>query len=166
MSNVDDLSLCVAIHQQIGLGVEENRAAHLLGPVIEMRNTPQTRLDSANDDRHIGIRLTGTLGIDDDRPIGPFATLTARGIGVVTANPSIARIAIDHRIHISGCNAEKEVRLAEDAERIGTLPVWLGDDSDSETLRLQQAADDSHPETRVVDVGVARHHDDVAAVPA
>ena len=131
-----------------------------------MRNTPQTCLDSADNDRNISVSLAGTLGIDDDRSIRPLTALTSGGLGVVASNPAIARIPIDHRIHISGGDAEKEVGLAEDPKWIGALPVRLGDDSDPETLRLEQAPDDSHPETRVVDVCVARDHDDVATVPA
>ena len=36
--DVDDLALSVAVHEQIGLGIEQNRAPDLLGPVIEVRN--------------------------------------------------------------------------------------------------------------------------------
>ena len=43
---------------------------------------------------------------------------------------------------------------------------YLRDDADPETLRFQHAPDHGHAEARVVDVGVARHQDDVAAVPA
>ena len=37
---------------------------------------------------------------------------------------------------------------------------------DAEALRLEHAADDRHAEARVIDVGVARHQDHVALVPA
>jgi hypothetical protein len=33
-------------------------------------------------------------------------------------------------------------------------------------LRLEHAPDDRHAEARVIDVGVARHQDDIAGVPA
>ena len=38
VGDVDDLALGVAVHEQIGLGIEQNRAADLLGPVIKVRN--------------------------------------------------------------------------------------------------------------------------------
>jgi len=46
------------------------------------------------------------------------------------------------------------------------LPVGLGDDADPKALVFEHAANDGHAEAGVVDVGVAGHQDDVAAVPA
>ena len=37
---------------------------------------------------------------------------------------------------------------------------------DAEPLRFEHAADDRHAEARVIDIGVARHQDHVALVPA
>ncbi len=51
-------------------------------------------------------------------------------------------------------------------KRLGRLPVGLRDDADAEALRLEQPADDRHAEARMVDIGVAGHQHDVAAVPA
>ena len=56
--------------------------------------------------------------------------------------------------------------LPEPCEVVGRAPVRLRDDADAEALRFQHAADDRHAEARVIDVGVAGHDDDVAAVPA
>ncbi len=67
---------------------------------------------------------------------------------------------------LPGRHAEEQVRLAQRLERLGALPVGLGNDADAKALRLQHAADHRHAEARVVDVGVARDQDDVAAVPA
>src|SRR5690606_31784769 len=60
----------------------------------------------------------------------------------------------------------EQVGAAEGAERISAVPVGLADDADAEALRLQAAADYRHAEAGVIDIGVASHHDDVAAVPA
>ena len=166
MGDVDDLSLGIAVHEQIRLGVEQHRTAHLLGPVIEVRNAAQTRLDATDDDRHVGEGLAGALGIDDHRAIRSLATLTRRGIRIVAADTSVAGVAIDHRVHVAGGNAEEQVRLAELAKRLGTVPIGLGDDADPEPLRLEQTTDDRHPKTRVIDVGIAGDDDHIAAVPA
>ncbi len=52
------------------------------------------------------------------------------------------------------------------ANALGVAPVGLRDDADAKALRLEQAADQRHPEAGVIDVGVAGDQDDVAAVPA
>src|SRR5438045_8543261 len=63
-------------------------------------------------------------------------------------------------------DAEKYLWLAECLERLGRMPVRLGDDADAKALRLQQPADDRHAEAWMVDIGIARHQHDVAGVPA
>ena len=78
MRDLDDLPLGIAVHQQVGLGIEQDRAAHLLRPVVEMRDAPQDRLDAADDDRHVPEGLAHALRIDDHRAIGPPAAVAAR----------------------------------------------------------------------------------------
>ena len=78
----------------------------------------------------------------------------------------VGRVAVDHRVHIAAGHAEEEVWLAERGEGLRVAPFRLRDDSDAKPLRLEQAADDRHAEARVVDIGVARDEDHVAAVPA
>ena len=131
-----------------------------------MGDAPQAGLDAADDDRYTGERLARTLRIDDHRAVGPQSALTARRVGIIAADAPIARIAVDHRVHVAGGDAEEEVRLAEHAERVGALPVRLRDDADTEALRLKQAPDDRHAKARMVDVGVAGDDDDVAGIPA
>ena len=164
--DLDDLPLTVAVDEQVGLGIEQHRTTHLLRPIVEVGDTPQAGLDAADDDRYTGERLARTLRIDDHRAVGPQSALTARRVGIIAADAPIARIAVDHRVHVAGGDAEEEVRFAEHAERVGALPVRLRDDADPEALRLEQAPDDRHAEARMVDVGVAGDDDDVAGVPA
>ena len=49
MRDLADLSLGVAVDEQVRLRVEQRRAANLLRPVIEVRYPPQRCLDAAND---------------------------------------------------------------------------------------------------------------------
>ena len=48
------------------LRIEQDRAAHLLRPVVEVRDAAQRGLDAADDDRHVAERLAAALRIDDD----------------------------------------------------------------------------------------------------
>ena len=166
MRDLDHRALGVAVEQEVGLGVDQDRAAHLVRPVVVMRDAAQRRLDAAEHDRHVRIGLAAALRVDDDGAVRPFAALAARRVAVVVAQAAVGGVAVDHRIHVAAGDAEEQVRLAQRLERLGALPVGLGDDADAKALRLQQAADDRHAEARMVDIGVAGDEDDVAAVPA
>jgi hypothetical protein len=61
------------IDKQVRLGIEQDRAADLLRPVVEVRDAPQAGLDAADDEGHVGERLAHPLRIDDHRRSGRFA---------------------------------------------------------------------------------------------
>ena len=166
MRDLDQRALGIAVEQQVGLGVEQDRAAHLVGPVIVMGDAAQRRLDAAEHDRRVGEGLAAALGVDDDGAIRPFAALAVRRVGIIVAQASVRGVAVDHRIHIAGGDAEKQIGLAQRPKGRGVPPVGLGDDADAKTLRLEQAADDRHAEARMIDIGVAGDEDHVAGIPA
>ncbi len=165
VGNFDDGALGVAIQQQIGLGVQQDRTPHLVRPVVVMGDPAQRGFDAADDDRRVGIGFSAALAIDDHRPVGPLAAFVVGGVSVVVAQAPIRGIAVDHRIHVARRDAEKQLWLPQGAERFGGIPVGLGDDPDPEALRFQQPADDRHAEARMIDVGVAGNQDDVAGIP-
>ena len=115
---------------------------------------------------HPGKGLAATLRIDRNRPVRALVRLGIRGVGIVGADLAVGSIAIDHRIHVAGGDAEEQVGLAEFPKFVRRIPVRLADDADAEALRLQQAPDQRHAETGMVDVGVASHQNDVAGIPA
>ena len=114
----------------------------------------------------LAVGLARALRVDDHRAVGALAAVAAGRVGVVAAHPPVGGVAIDHRIHVAGGDAEEQARRAERAEGLGTVPVGLRDDADAQPLRLEHAADDRHAETRMIDVGIAGHDDDVALLPA
>ena len=164
--DVGDLSLGVAIDQQVGLGIHEHGAAHFFAPVIEVRDAAQRGLDTADDDGHVFIGLARALRIHDDRAVRPLAPLPTRRVRVIAAHAAVGGIAVDHRVHVAGGDAEEQPRPAQRAESLGTLPVRLRDHADAQALGLEQAADDGHAEAGVIDVGVTTDDDDVAFIPA
>src|SRR6266446_5271422 len=89
VSDLADLPLGVAVHQQVRLGVEQDRATHSLRPVVEVRNAPERRFDAADDDRNVLERLARSLGVDDYGAVGSGAANTARRVGIVTAQPAV-----------------------------------------------------------------------------
>ena len=91
MGDFDQGPLGVAIEQQVGLGVEQNGPAHLVGPVVVMGDAAQRRLDAAQNDRRVRKGLAATLGVDDDGAVRPFAAFAARRVGVVVPQPPVGR---------------------------------------------------------------------------
>jgi hypothetical protein len=131
-----------------------------------VRDAAQAAFDAAQHDGHVLEGLAAALAVDDGRAVGPLAADVAGGVGVVAADLAVRRVAVDHRIHVAGRHAPEQVGLAQRLERLGALPVGLGDDAHAKALRLQHAADHGHAEAGVVHIGVAGDQDDVAAVPA
>ena len=166
VGNLHHLAFAVAEDQQVRLAVQQHGTANLLGPVVEVRDATQRSLDAADDERCIREGFASTLCVNDDRTVRPLATFAVRRIGVVAAHATVRRIAVHHRVHVAGGDAEEQVRATKLRERIGTSPVRLSKNADPETLGFQQAPDERHAEAGVVDVGVARDKDDVAGIPA
>jgi len=131
-----------------------------------MGGAAQAGLNPAEDHRPLSPRLFAALGINQRRAIRALTGHVIRRISIVMAQLTIGGVAVDHRIHIPGCDAEKEVRFAEAHKVRFAAPVRLGDDTDAKALRFQHAPADRHTEARVIDIGVAGNEDNVAAVPA
>ena len=113
-----------------------------------------------------GERFLAALAIDQRTAIGACAALPAGRVGIIRAQFAVGGVAVDHRIHVAGGDAEKQVRFAEHLERFFRMPVRLRNDTDTKTLRLEQAADDGHTERRMVHIGIAGDDNDVAGIPA
>ncbi len=113
MGQFNQRALRVAEDQQIRLRVRQYRASHLVGPVIVMRDAAQTRFDTADDYGRIGICFATTLRIDDHRPIRSLIRSRIRRVCIIGPQAPISGIAVNHRIHVAGGNAEIQIRLAE-----------------------------------------------------
>ena len=163
---LDQRPFGIAEDQDVGLGIGQHRAPHLVRPVVVMRDAAQAGLDTPDHDIGIRIRFAGTLCIHHHRAVRAFVRLAVRRVRVVGADLALGGVAVDHRIHVAGGHAEIQVGPAERAERIDRQPVWLADDADPIALRLQQPADQRHAEARMVDIGVAGDQDHIAAIPA
>ncbi len=166
MRDLDDLPLGVAEHEQVRLRVQQHGPAHLLAPVVEVRDAAQRRLDAADDDGHILERFARALRVHHHAAIRPLAALATRRVRIIGADALVRGVAVHHRIHVAGGDAEEQVGLAELLERLGALPVRLRDDADAESLRLEQPPHDGHAEAGVVHVRIAGDDDDVAGIPA
>ena len=161
-----DGTFSVAVQQNIRVRIDQNRAPHLVLPVVIVRDAPERRLDATQHDGHVAICFLAALRVDERAAVRPLAANPARRIGIVVTDFAIRRIAVDHRVHVAGRHAEEQVGFAQRFEGELRLPVRLRDDPDTKALRLEQPADNGHAKRRVIDVGVTRDDDDVAGVPA
>ena len=102
----------VAIQQQICFSVNQNGAAHLVLPIVVMRNAAQRRFNATNDDGHIRVSLTAALAVHQHTAVGSLAAYTPCGVSVITADFSISGVAVDHGVHVSCCHAIKQIGFA------------------------------------------------------
>src|SRR5262249_36383196 len=82
VGHFDDGAFGIAVDQKVGLGVGQDRAAHLVGPIVVMGDAAERSLDAPEHDGDVLIGLAAALGVDDGAAIGPFAALAAGRIGV------------------------------------------------------------------------------------
>lgn len=59
-----------AVNEQVGLCVENERAADLIVPVVVVRKAAQACLQSADDDGDIAEGLAAAVGVYDGRAVG------------------------------------------------------------------------------------------------
>lgn len=70
--------LAHSVNQEVGAAVDQDTAPNLVRPIIIVRKTSQTRLDSADDNRHgISESFSYSVAIYDCRPVGALARLAA-----------------------------------------------------------------------------------------
>ena len=162
----DNGAFGIAVQQQVGGGIHQDRGAHFFLPVIEVRNAAQRGFDPADNDRHVGEGFAAAVRINQRGAVGAFACQPAGGVSVVGARFAVGGVAVDHRVHIARRHAEEQVGCAQCHERVFGMPVRLRNDADAETLRFQHPPDHRHAERRVVYVSVAGDDNNVAGIPA
>ncbi|MNN19949.1 hypothetical protein D3C81_1332070 [compost metagenome] len=166
LGDFDNRTLGVTVEQDVGAGVDQDRVAYTVLPVVVVGDAAQGRFDAAEHDRHVLVGFLAALAVDQAGAVRTLAGQATRRVRVVGTDFLVRCVAVDHGVHVAGRDTEEQVRLAELHEIVFGLPVRLGNDPDAEALGLQQPADDRHAERRVVDVGITGHDDDVAGIPA
>src|SRR5471032_2327615 len=166
LGDFDNGAFGVAVQQDVGAGVDQDRITNLVLPVVVVRDATQGRFDAAEYDRHMFVGFLAALAVDQAGAIRTLARHAARGIGVIGADFLVRGVAVDHRVHVASSDTEEQVRLAELHEVVFGLPVRLRNDPDAKALGLQQPANDRHAKRGVIHVRITGHDDDVAGIPA
>ena len=158
-----------AVDEQIGGAVEQDRAANSVAPVIVVREAPKRRLNAADHDGHVGKELLQPASVDGRRVVGSASGRGVRRVGVTRAPLPCGRVVVDHRIHVAAGHAEEEAGPAARGEVVREarfVPPRLRNDSHAKTARGEHPGNERHTESRVIDVRVAVHQDDVELVPS
>ena len=158
--------LAHAVQQQIRLGIQQNGAFQLVGPVIVMGQTAQTGFDAADDNGNVVIDPANQIAINHRGIVRPFAHDAAGGEGVGLAALLGDGVVVDHGIHIAAGDEEPQAGTAQGRNGLGILPVGLGQNADFIAVGLQDPADDGMAEGRMIHIGVTDDIDKIALLPA
>jgi hypothetical protein len=134
LSHFDDGALGVAVEQNIGAGIDQDRVTHAVLPVIVVGDAAQGGLDTAEDDRHMLVGFLAALAVHQAGAIRALAGQATGGVGVVGADFLVGGVAVDHRVHVAGRDAEEQVGLAELHKVVFAGPVGLGNDAHAKAL--------------------------------
>ena len=166
LCKTDENRLTHAVGQNIRAGIDENRSAHLIIPVIVVRKAPQRRFQSAKDDRHVSVRLPDAVAVDNDCTVGTVSHFSAGGIVVVIASALGCCIMRNHGVDVACRNEESESGSAEPLEIIRRFVVRLAQHRHAEALCLQHARNDRRAERRMVYICISADIHKVRLFPA
>ena len=157
--------LAHAVADQVGAGVKQDRTLQLVRPVIVMSQTAKRCLDAAQHDGNVLVRAANQVSVDHRRAIGTKPHLAAGRERIGAAMLLRYRVVVYHRVHIASGNQESQPGLSQHRDAFRVAPIGLADHAHLIVVRLKQARDDGHAERGMVDIRIAAHEHEVAAVP-
>ena len=158
--------LAHAEHHEVRLRVEEDGTADFVRPVVVVRDTPERRLDAADDDGDARERAAGEVRVDEGRAVRARGRPSAGRVLVDRARLLLGGELVQHRVEVARTDADEEARRSHARDVGRRAPVRLRDDADLVAPPLEEARDEDRPEGRVVDVRVAGDDEDVEPYPA
>lgn len=112
-------------------------------------------LDSPQHHGRVRVQSFQYLGVYHSRVVWPHVVPSIGTIRVLTAQPSIGRIAIDHRVHATWRDTEEQAGSSQFPEVPEvSMPVGLRYDGDLIACRFKRPAYHSRPESGVVYISV------------
>ena len=164
--DVQDRPLPHAEDDKVGLGIEKDRTPDRVAPVVVVGQPAQRGLHAPGHHRHAGEGLARPLAVGEGGPVGTAADASVGGVGIVVANLPVGGVVVDHRVHVARRDPEEQPRTAELAPRLAAAPVGLREHGHAQPCRLEEAADEAVGKTRVIDVGIPCHEQDINRIPA
>ena len=164
--NLNRRVLAHAVDEEVGPGVENDAAAHLVLPVVVVGEAPEARLERAYDHGEAGEGLARAVRVYGDGAVGAQARFAAGRVEVLAAGMAARRVVRDHAVEVARAYHDAEARPAHGAEGLRAVPVRLAEHRDAEALGLEHAGYNRRAEARVVDIRVAADDEEIVAVPA
>ena len=155
-----------AIHQNIGLRIQQNGTLQTFRPVIVMPQSAQGRLNAADEDGDILVGLADQIAINDGGIVRTLAHNAAGGESVGLALVFRDGIMVDHGVHIAAGYQKTQPGTAVNVDGLGVLPVGLGNNTDAVSVAFQHTADDGVAEGWVIYIGIADDIYKIALAPA
>ena len=115
----NDRVLRHAVDKDVRLGVEEDRAPHAIGPVVVVRDAPQTGLDATKYDWPGVLEvLADQVRVDDDGAVGAAVVPATGGEIVGSLGLLRRRVVGHHRVDTAARDAPEELRFAQPSDLI------------------------------------------------
>ena len=132
-----------------------------------MRETPQTCLDAANQNRHILTEcLFCKICIYNSRPVRTHTPFTARSIHIVVTAFFCGGVVVYHTVNITCTHKHRKARTTHFNNIVRRMPVGESYDADLISVAFKDARNNRMTETRVVNVRVTDYIQKVKLVPA
>ena len=156
--------LAHAKHQQIGSGIQQNRRAHRIIPIIVVGEPTQRRFQPANRDGNIAVHLTDLATVHNGGAIWSATGFAARGVGIVVSPLFGGGIVRYHRIDVAAVDKKGEPRPTKPLKILQR--ARLGQNAHTKARVLQHTRHDRGAKAGMVDIGVAGHQDNIRFIPA
>ena len=96
------------INQKVGSTAHQNAGQEFVLPIVVVRHPTERSLNASENDRSVRVELFQAFRIDNAGIVGTHVRSSVWGVSIVTSQPFVGCVVVDHRIHRSGRNAEKE----------------------------------------------------------
>ena len=163
---LEDGFLAHAIDEEVGPAIDEDGGTKFIAPIVVVGKAAKGGFDATDDDGHVGVELLENACIDDGGHLGPQVVASVGRIGILAAQTAGCGVFVDHRVHGSRRDSEKESGASQLLEvAVVAVPVGLRHDGHAQSLAFEQTTDDGCGKRGVIDVGIATEQDDVELIP-
>ena len=155
------------VDEEVGTGVDEDGGHEFVLPIVIMGESAHGGLDTADDDRYIGIELLEDPAVGDGAVIGSHTGFTVRCIGIVGTTSLGGGVMVDHRVHRTGRDGKIEFGTTELLEIPEVaMPIGLGHYGDAVSGCFECPTDDGCCKRGMIDIRIAGEEDNVHFIPA
>ena len=125
--DLHDAALPHPIRDEIRTGIQQDRPAHLVRPVVIVGHPPEACLQTTENHRLLLESPADQIPVDHHRIIRPLSHHSAGRKGVPAPVLFVDRVVVHHRIHVSRRDQKTQPGLSQNRHTPGIPPVRLAD---------------------------------------